>query len=101
MVERIRSAAEALAMLDRQSIDVILADIGMPGEDGYAFIRKVRQGEAHGRRFIPAGALTAYARPEDRQRALGGGYQMHIPKPVEAAELVALVGSLGAMSRRA
>ncbi len=99
-VIRASSSAEALALLDQQPIDVILADIGMPGEDGYAFIRKVRQGEAKGRRWIPAGALTAYARPEDRHRALVGGYQMHIPKPVEAAELVAVVANLGDLSRR-
>ena len=99
-VIRASSSAEALALLDQQPVDVILADIGMPGEDGYAFIRKVRQGEAKGRRWIPAGALTAYVRPEDRHRALVGGYQMHIPKPVEAAELVAVVANLGDLSRR-
>ncbi len=101
-VIRASSSAEALALLDQQPIDVILADIGMPGEDGYAFIRKVRQGEASGGgRWIPAGALTAYAGPEERHRALVGGYQMHIPKPVEAAELVAVVANLGDLSRRA
>jgi PAS domain S-box-containing protein len=99
-VIRASSSAEALALLDRQPIDVILADIGMPGEDGYAFIRKVRQGEANGGRWIPAGALTAHVRPEDRHRALVGGYQMHIPKPVDAAELVAVVANLGDLSRR-
>ncbi|HYG08492.1 MAG TPA: hypothetical protein VD835_00830, partial [Pyrinomonadaceae bacterium] len=65
-----------------------------PGEDGYTLIRKVRNlpPERGGR--IPAAALTAYARAEDRMRALRAGFQLHVPKPVEPAELAAVVASL-------
>jgi CheY-like chemotaxis protein len=66
----------------------------MPGEDGYELIRKVRALPAENARKIPAIALTAYARTEDRLRAIRAGYQMHIPKPVELAELVAVIASL-------
>ncbi len=86
------SVAEALAILDRDPVDVVLSDIEMPGEDGYSFIRKLRSRE--GRSFLPAAALTAYARAEDRHRAIVAGYQIHIPKPVEPAEVVAVVASL-------
>jgi signal transduction histidine kinase len=84
------SAAEALTEMERGTADVLLSDIGMPGFDGYEFIRAVRQrGNA-----VPAAALTAFARPEDRRRALLAGYQLHIAKPVEPSELVAIVASL-------
>jgi CheY-like chemotaxis protein len=66
----------------------------MPGEDGYELIRKVRALAADRGGKIPAVALTAYARTEDRLRVLRSGYQMHIPKPVELSELVAIVANL-------
>jgi CheY-like chemotaxis protein len=66
-----------------------VSDIGMPGEDGYSLIRKVR---AAGN-LIPAIALTAYARPEDRVSAVTAGYQTHLAKPADPRELVALVAS--------
>lgn len=66
----------------------------MPGEDGYALIRKVRVLEAERERQIPAVALTAYAREEDRISALSAGFQMHVPKPVEPATLAAAVANL-------
>jgi signal transduction histidine kinase/DNA-binding response OmpR family regulator len=88
------SAEEALAALEREHWDVLLSDVGMPGKDGYALIRRVRsRGKESGGR-IPAAALTAYARAEDRLQALDAGYQMHIPKPVEPAELVTVVAAL-------
>jgi PAS domain S-box-containing protein len=88
------SAAEALAALDRARMDVLVSDIGMPDEDGYALIRKVRaRGGRNGPR-IPAIALTAYARVEDRARALLAGFQLHVTKPVEPTELVTAVASL-------
>ena len=92
------SSAEALAVLSRERPDVIVSDIGMPGEDGYEFIRKVRalRPEEGGR--TPAAALTAFARAEDRTRALRAGYQTHVAKPVEIVELSAVVASL-AMNR--
>jgi PAS domain S-box-containing protein len=88
------SSAAALEELARWGPDVIVSDISMPGEDGYALIRKVRalDPEAGGR--VPAIALTAYARAEDRALALSSGYQVHIPKPVDPSELLAAVSSL-------
>jgi len=88
------SAEEALALLDTRTVDVILADIGLPHEDGYAFIRQVRAREGGGPYHVPALALTAYARAEDRDRALASGYQMHVAKPIEADQFIAAVASL-------
>lgn len=89
------SSAEALNLLKDWEPDVIVSDIEMPDEDGYEFIRKVRRAEAKtGARLIPAVALTAYARFEDRVRALSAGYQMHIAKPAEPAELAIVIASL-------
>jgi CheY-like chemotaxis protein len=74
--------------------DVLVTDIGMPGEDSYALIRKIRaRAPEHGGR-VPAAALTAYARVEDRMRALSAGFQLHVPKPVEPAELATVVATL-------
>ena len=88
------SAAEAMEkfLLDRP--DVLISDIGMPGEDGYELIRKVRALDHAAGANIPAAALTAYARAEDRRKALDAGFMMHLPKPVEPAELVAVVANL-------
>jgi signal transduction histidine kinase/ActR/RegA family two-component response regulator len=85
------SSAEALCLLEGATPDLIISDIGMPGEDGFEFIRKVRElpPERGGR--TPAVALTAYARAEDRLRVLRSGFQMHVAKPVELAELLAIV----------
>lgn len=88
------SAIEALQQLDRQHIDVIVSDIGMPGIDGYELIRRIRaRGPDHGG-DVPAMALTAFARSEDRMRALAAGYQTHITKPVEPIDLVFAVANL-------
>ncbi len=88
------SAGEALEALSRWKPDVLMSDIGMPGEDGYALIRKVRALSAESGGRVPAAALTAYAREEDRQRVLEAGFQMHVAKPVEPAELITMVASL-------
>ena len=72
--------------------DVIVSDVGMPEADGYDLIRQVRA--RHSPKEIPAIALTAFARPEDRKRALLAGFQSHVAKPVDPAELVAAVASL-------
>jgi CheY-like chemotaxis protein len=88
------SASEALEEMERQRFDVLVSDIGMPLMDGYALIEKVRQLPLERGGGIPAAALTAYAGVEDRMRALSTGYQMHIPKPVELAELTMVVASL-------
>ncbi|SFH28861.1 PAS domain S-box-containing protein [Nitrosospira sp. Nsp14] len=88
------SAAEALEILKNQTPDLIVSDIGMPEKDGYQLIREVRNlGAARGGN-IPAIALTAFARPEDRMKAMIAGYQTHLPKPVEAHELIATIRTL-------
>ncbi len=84
------NALEALAIATAQPLDAIISDIGMPGRDGYEFMKDLR---ARGI-GVPAVALTAYARSDDRTRALSSGYQSHIAKPVEAAELLAAVSAL-------
>ena len=71
---------------------MIISDIGMPEMDGYALMRRLRAGLSTG--SIPAIALTAYARPEDSERALAAGYQQHVSKPVESTELIATVQQL-------
>ncbi len=88
------SAAEALVAISGGALDLLISDIGMPDEDGYDLIRRVRELPADSGRKVPAIALTAYARTEDRLQALRAGYQMHVPKPVEMAELVAVAASL-------
>jgi PAS domain S-box-containing protein len=88
------SAKEALEHLAVERPDVLVSDIGMPGEDGYSLIRRVRALETEGSGNIPAVALTAYARSEDRTRSILAGFQMHVAKPVEPTELVAVVASL-------
>jgi PAS domain S-box-containing protein len=93
-VVSVESAGDALEELGRQRFDVLVSDIGMPFMDGYALIKKVRQLPAERGGRIPAAALTAYAGVEDRIRALSAGYQMHIPKPVEPAELTTIVANL-------
>jgi CheY-like chemotaxis protein/two-component sensor histidine kinase len=88
------SATEALRLLEEWKPDVLISDIEMPGEDGYQLIRKVRaRGEERGGQ-VPAVALTAYARSEDRMRALSAGYQMHLAKPFEPAELAVVIASV-------
>jgi len=86
------STAEALERLGSFRPDVILSDIGMPEQDGYDLIRQVRAN--YSAKQIPAAALTAFARTEDRKRALLAGFQTHIAKPVDPAELTAAVASL-------
>ena len=93
------SAADALEALSSSTPDVIISDIGMPDVDGYEFMRKVRALPAEGGGRVPSVALTAYARTEDRLQALRSGYQMHVPKPVELAELVAVTASLAQRAR--
>jgi CheY-like chemotaxis protein len=88
------SAAQALDALKRDRPDVLVSDIGMPDHDGYELIRWVRAlPPAEGGR-TPAVALTAFARSEDRRRALVAGYHSHVTKPVDPAELVAIIASL-------
>ena len=81
-------------MLRQRRFQLLLSDISMPGEDGYELMRKVRSRPGRGWGRIPAAALTAYARDEDRERALAAGYQKHLAKPVRSAELVGVVAAL-------
>jgi CheY-like chemotaxis protein len=90
------SAREALELLQQWQPDVLLSDIGMPDEDGYSLIKKVRALPPERGGHTPAAAFTAYAREEDRQRALAAGYQMHIVKPISSDELVSTLAQLAA-----
>jgi PAS domain S-box-containing protein len=94
------NAAEAMAILEnRFEPDIIVSDIGMPDQDGYEFMQRVRR-MAGAIADVPAAALTALARVEDRKRALMAGYQTHLAKPVDPAELVAMVASLAGRTGR-
>jgi len=97
-VKPCRSAAEGFGVLREWRPDVLISDIEMPGEDGYAFIRKVRALAADAGGHTPAVALTAYGRTQDRVRSLATGYNMHVAKPVDPAELTAIVASIAARS---
>jgi CheY-like chemotaxis protein len=93
------SAAEAMRVLATWKPDVLISDIGMPEEDGYSLIARVRAlGAEHGS-TVPAIALTAYAKEEDRRRALNAGFQVHVAKPVEPLELAAVVADLATRNR--
>jgi CheY-like chemotaxis protein len=86
------SAAEALEALEWFKPDVLVSDLAMPSEDGYSLIRKFRAME--NTKHIPALALTAYVRIEDRTRALAAGFNMFVPKPVEPNELISAIANL-------
>lgn len=88
------SVDEALNTLEHYEPDILISDIGMPEEDGYSLIKRVRAMESENIRRVPAVALTAFARTEDRLQALSAGYNMHVPKPVEPAELTLVIASL-------
>ena len=93
-VQTARSAADALAAVAARGFDVIVSDVEMPGEDGYSMVRRLRALEPAAGGFTPVVALTAYARTEDRRDALLAGFQTHVPKPVDRAELLTVVASL-------
>ena len=88
------SVREAIQMLEGDRPDALVSDIGLPDEDGYALIRQIRQYEVEHGGFLPAIALTGYARAEDRARILAAGFQAHIPKPVEPVELTAVIATI-------
>jgi CheY-like chemotaxis protein len=88
------SADEALDALERFRPDTLVSDIAMPDRDGCDLIREVRSREPDRGGNIPAVAVTAYARVEDRMRILSAGFQIHIPKPINPGELIAVVASL-------
>ncbi|CAN5760830.1 hypothetical protein BH20ACI4_BH20ACI4_13200 [soil metagenome] len=88
------SAEEALEIFKSNKFDILISDIGMPERDGYDLIQKIRSLTPENGGHIPAVALTAYARVEDRLRILSSGFQMHVTKPIEPAELLTVVASL-------
>lgn len=100
MVTTASSAADALAAVKSVKPEVLISDIEMPGEDGYSLIARIRALKPEEGGQTPAIALTAHARIEDRLRALSAGYQMHVAKPVEPAELVVVLASLAARSAK-
>lgn len=93
-VTAVESVREAMEQFEKTRPDVLVSDIGMPGEDGYDLIRQVRDLENQQEEKIPAIALTAYAKLEERMRVLAAGFQVHVPKPVEPGALVAVVAKL-------
>lgn len=94
VVHTASSANEALVMLARERPDILISDIGMPDRDGFSLIREIRGLDPQAGGQTPAVALTAFARAEDRTRALLAGYQFHLTKPIDAAELLAALATL-------
>jgi CheY-like chemotaxis protein len=94
IVRTASTSAEAIALLSVEPFQVLLSDIGLPGEDGYTLIKRVREMPAIHGGNVPAVALTAYGRSEDRDRAIRAGFHMHLGKPVEVTELVVVVESM-------
>jgi CheY-like chemotaxis protein len=93
-VKGVTSAEEALLALEQEKFDLLISDIGMPKIDGYELIRRVRKQEETKDTRLPAVALTAYARVQDRMQAIMAGFSTHVAKPVEANELITVVASL-------
>ncbi|MEO6223331.1 MAG: response regulator, partial [Vicinamibacterales bacterium] len=87
------TAAEAMTLLESEKPDILISDIGMPDVDGYGLLKMVRQFEKDGVQRIPAVALTAFARSEDRIRALRAGFVAHAAKPIEPSELLATIAA--------
>ncbi|MEH2430701.1 MAG: response regulator [Nostoc sp.] len=99
-VRAVSSVGEALEALERLKPDVLVSDIGMPDEDGYSLIRKVRAQESEQGEKILAVALTAFARDEEHRLALQAGFQVHVSKPIEPEELVKVVANLAKGSKQ-
>ena len=95
------SASEAIEHILARRPDVLVCDIGMPGEDGYSLIRRLRVLEENEKGALPAIALSGYARSEDRTKSIRSGFQNHLAKPVEPAELLAVVSSLAGRKAKA
>ena len=98
-VKAVASAGDALEVLEVEGYDALVSDIDLSDDDGYALIRQIRQREAEHGGFLPAIALTGYARADDRARALEAGFQAHAPKPVEPAALSAAIAGITAASK--
>jgi CheY-like chemotaxis protein len=95
------SAAEAYELVQRERPEVLVTDVGMPEEDGYALLRKVRDLAPECGGNTPAVALTGYASAEDRRQATQAGFQSHLCKPVEPAQLLTMVANLLQLSKSA
>lgn len=93
-VETANNGADALAILERVRVDVLISDIGMPDMDGYELIQRIRRGAVEGAERVPAAALTAYGQSRDRTRAFAAGFQTHLAKPVDGIELRTIIASL-------
>jgi CheY-like chemotaxis protein len=93
-VDAASSAGEALLKLQNLPVDLLISDIGMPGEDGYALVRHLRGLPLQSKANIPAIALTAFVRREDRERALREGFDAHLGKPIDFPALLSLVARL-------
>ena len=93
-VTAVESVQEALQRLDEERPDVLVSDIGLPDDDGYGLIRRIRQQEAERGGFLPVVALTGYARAEDRDHVIAAGFQAHVVKPVDPAELMAAIARI-------
>jgi CheY-like chemotaxis protein len=99
-VTRVNSVGAAMKALAADLPQVAVSDLAMPGEDGYAFVRRVRAATDATVRALPLVAMTAYARAEDRHRVLEAGFQRHVAKPIEPVELVEALAEVAASSRR-
>jgi CheY-like chemotaxis protein len=88
------TSQEAISAIDEVTPDVLVSDIGLPGEDGYELMRRVRKATAGNGGISVAIALTGYAGEKDRERALAAGYDEHLAKPIEPIQLVAAIASL-------
>jgi CheY-like chemotaxis protein len=99
-VDAVDSAAGALTSFARSVPDVLVSAIDMEGESGYSLLRKVRSLPRDVGGAVPAAALTAHSRTGDRVRALRAGFQMHLARPVQPAELLAVVAALADLNRR-
>src|SRR6185503_10148884 len=93
-IQSAASASEALEILHWFKPDVLVSDLAMPGEDGYSLITKIREIDATTGHHTPAVALTAYVRVEDRAQALAAGFNLFVPKPVQASELIIAIANL-------
>jgi CheY-like chemotaxis protein len=94
-VESVGSAREAMQAFDARPFDIILSDLEMQDEDGFSLVRRIRARESVAQRRIPAVAVTAYGRAEDRARTMAAGFDRHVVKPVDIADLITIVASLG------
>ena len=98
-VKAVASAREALQLLEVDRPDVLISEIDLPDEDGYALLRRIREHEAERGGFLPAITLTGYARADDRIRALAAGFQAHVTKPLEPVELIAAIANVTGQSK--